>query len=84
MGVLEEHLVEVAHAEEEDRILVARLDLPILLDQWRARRRGTVLGHPCGHGTLTRKGLPPSLALMRLAVSWASARSRKGPTRTLW
>jgi hypothetical protein len=35
LGVLVEHLVEVAHPEEQDRALVPRLDLPVLLHQRR-------------------------------------------------
>ena len=42
LGVLVEHLVEVAHAEEKDRALMPRLDLAILLHH--GRRHGATHG----------------------------------------
>ena len=44
-GVLEEHLVEVAHAEEEDAVAETRLDLHVL-----PHRGGQLEGHPPGPG----------------------------------
>ena len=47
LGVVEEHLVEVAHAEEQDRVLVPRLDVAVLQHERRVERigHGRVLGH---------------------------------------
>ena len=42
LGVVVEHLVEVAHPEEQDRALMPRLDLPVLLHQ--RRRDGAAHG----------------------------------------
>jgi hypothetical protein len=39
-GILEEHLVEIAEPEEEDRVAVPRLDRPVLIHH----------GNPLGHG----------------------------------
>src|SRR5439155_16995522 len=44
LGVIEEHLVEVAHPEKQDRVAMARFDLAILLQQ-----RG-ILGERDAHG----------------------------------
>jgi hypothetical protein len=33
-GILVEHLVEVSHPEEQNRVLVTRFDLSVLLHQW--------------------------------------------------
>ena len=52
LRVLEEHLVEVADAEEEERIGVARLDVEILPDERRVRLRAR--GRR-GHQRLTRR-----------------------------
>ncbi len=38
LGVVVEHLVEVAHAEKQDLVAVARFDLAVLLEQ------GTIVG----------------------------------------
>ena len=38
-GIVEEHLVEVAHPEEEDRVGIGLLELVILLEHRRAHRR---------------------------------------------
>ena len=52
LRVLEEHLVEIAHPEEEERIGVAGLDVEILPDERRVRTRVRV-GR--GHHRLTRR-----------------------------
>src|SRR5439155_13648480 len=77
LGVVEEHLVEVAHPEEEDRVLVARRDVPVLGEQ-----RG-VFGEGDAHGRWTTNGWPPSFALIRSATAWASARVEYAPARSL-
>ena len=38
-GVVVEHLVELAHAKKQDRVLMATLDLPVLLHERRLRHR---------------------------------------------
>ena len=47
LGVIEEHLVEIAHAEEQDGVLVPRLDLAVLQHERGVERigHGRVLGH---------------------------------------
>jgi hypothetical protein len=47
LGVLVEHLVEVAHPEEQDRVGMPRLDLPVL----RHQRRRAAAAHPRGAST---------------------------------
>ena len=37
LGVVIEHLIKIAHPEKQDRILMSRLDLPVLLHQRRRR-----------------------------------------------
>ena len=48
-GVLEEHLVEVAQPEEQERVRMLGLDARVLLHERRARGRG---GSSAGHGNL--------------------------------
>ncbi len=40
LGVLEEHLVEIAHAEQQDRVRVVGLERPVLAEHRRQRGRG--------------------------------------------
>ena len=77
LGVLEEHLVEVAHPEKQDRVAVARLDLPVL-DQQRG-----VFGERDAHGTRTTNGWAPTFARISAAGHVGLAPARKGPTRSL-
>jgi len=59
LGVVVEHLVEVAHPEEQDRALMSRLDLPVLLHQ--RRRDGTTHGRfaPAALGSSVTKPMIP-------------------------
>ena len=63
LGVLVEHLVEVAHAEEEDRALMPRLDLAILLHH--RRRHGAAHGvflSGAGSSVVTNPMMPRCLS----------------------
>ena len=60
LGVVEEHLVEVAHAEKENRVPVTGLDLPVLLHE-----RGAAAGSAAR---------PVTVPLPRRASRRASAR----------
>jgi hypothetical protein len=71
LGVLEEHLVEIAHPEKENRVPVTGLDLPVLLHQRGAAR----VGRATGHGSFTTKGDPPNLLRTCAAPAWALVRS---------
>ncbi len=77
LGIVEEHLVEVAHPEEENRSRVTGLDLPVLLHEGRGPFR-----HPAGHGPTTN-AWPPSLARMPGRAAAAAARVGYAPTLTL-
>ena len=82
LRVVEEHLVEVAHAEKQNRIGMARLDCAVLLHQrgLGLRRRALPSAHCCSS---TTNGLPPSRCLSSATSRWAALRSGKRPTRTL-
>ncbi len=67
-GVIIEHLVEVSHSEEQDRVGIPRLDVAILLHQ---RRVGL---EPRHHGCSTTNGWPPSRVLSRRCAWTASSR----------
>jgi hypothetical protein len=66
LGIVLEHLVEVAHAKKQDRLRVAGLDVTVLLHQ-------RCLGHCC-HGSSTTKGCPPTLCFRRACACCASSR----------
>ena len=75
LGVVVEHLVEVAHPEEQDRALMPRLDLPVLLHQ--RCRDGTAHGRvaPVALGSsVTKPMMPRSLS----AATSAAAACRVG------
>src|SRR5207237_701760 len=67
-GVVFEHLVEVAHPEEQNGLRVPRLDLAVLLHEWR------VGFDPRGHGSSTTNGCPPMRVLSRRCTCCASSR----------
>ena len=68
VGVVVEHFVEVAHAEQQDGVAVPRLDLAVLLHQ----RRGDVEAGE-GHGRRTTKGSPPTTRAAARATLSAAA-----------
>ena len=75
LGVFVEHLVEVAHPEEQDRALMPRLDLPVLLHE--RRRDGTAHRRlaPFALGSsVTKPMMPRSLS----AATSAAAACRVG------
>ena len=72
-GVVLEHLVEVAHPEEQERVRMSRLDLAVLLHQGRVH----------AHGSSTTNGWPPTRARRRCCTCCASSRVAYRPTRTL-
>ena len=75
LGVVEEHLVEIAHPEKENRVAMARFDLPVL-DQQRG-----VFGERDAHGTRTTNGWAPTFVrdFSRRHVGLAPAPERAGP-----
>jgi hypothetical protein len=90
-GVIEEHLVEIAHAVEQKRVGVTRLDLQILRHHWRYMR---VHGSPLGPTQPTKPvpgieaqfgdlkgGRNPHIAVHTKHTPCHQARTRKGPPR---
>ena len=79
LRVLVEHLVEIAHPEEEDRVGVTRLDLPVLGEE----RRSSGIGHGTCYGTRTTNGAPPRVAFSAFSFATAASRLLNGPACTL-
>ncbi len=80
LGVLEEHLVEVAHAEKQNRIRMPRFDFAILLHD--GRPGGRCAGGSSAHEPCTTNGVPPNLLRSSAAIRSACAREENRPTRT--
>src|SRR5712664_830578 len=72
LGIILEHLVEIAHPEKQDGLRMASLDISILLHE---RRFGGGGGHR-GHGSSTTNGCPPTFFLSRACARCASSRVR--------
>src|SRR6185437_4685052 len=53
LGIIIKHLIELAHAKEQNRVLMAILDLAVLLHERRLRtgRRHAARARRCGHWT---------------------------------
>ncbi|HRN53057.1 MAG TPA: hypothetical protein PK788_06140 [Gemmatimonadaceae bacterium] len=68
LGVVEEHLVEIAHPEEQDRVGMPRLDLPVL----RHQRRLAATLH--GRRTCARNASPRSFSLYASIAAAAAPR----------
>src|SRR5439155_21910625 len=76
LRVVIKHLIKLSHAEKENRVLVATLDLPILLHE-RCLRHGR---HGSSVVSVTKPAIP--LALSRASIAPAADRVANRPTRT--
>ncbi len=81
LGVVEEHLVEIPHAEKQYRVAMPRLDLAILLHEGSIRRGRSAPS--TAHRSSTTNGFPPNLRESSRTRRAASDRLAKRPTRTL-